>query len=155
MQCPKCGHQQDNTVECEACGVFFAKYQNRQQQTTHTVIHVERKRSYTLPIAGSIAAGVLIGAYFFHGSSPTPPASQTQVTKQQTIVSPVKSKPIPNKDDQSSQVVVLAPRNEIERARTATVFIKTKWGLGSGFFFTTNCRVLTNRHELAESGFGL
>jgi len=88
MQCPKCGHQQDNTVGCEACGIFFAKYQNRQQQTTHTVIHVERKRSYTWPIAGSIAAGVLIGAYFFHGPSATPPASQTQITKQQTIFSP-------------------------------------------------------------------
>ncbi len=37
-------------------------------------------------------------------------------------------------------------RNEIERARNATVFIKTPWGVGSGFFVDDDCRLLTNRH---------
>lgn len=27
MRCPKCHHQQKNTVECQACGVIFGKYQ--------------------------------------------------------------------------------------------------------------------------------
>ena len=27
MRCPKCNHQQNNTVECDICGVIFAKYQ--------------------------------------------------------------------------------------------------------------------------------
>ena len=26
MQCPKCGHIQANDIECEQCGIFFAKY---------------------------------------------------------------------------------------------------------------------------------
>jgi len=29
MQCPKCGHRQSNTQECEACGIIFAKYRQR------------------------------------------------------------------------------------------------------------------------------
>ena len=27
MKCPKCGYEQDNTVECESCGIFFKKYE--------------------------------------------------------------------------------------------------------------------------------
>ncbi len=38
------------------------------------------------------------------------------------------------------------PKNEIERARNATVLIKTTWGSGSGFFVSRDCRILTNKH---------
>jgi S1-C subfamily serine protease len=39
-----------------------------------------------------------------------------------------------------------APRNAIERARNATVFIETPWGMGSGFFASTSCDIVTNKH---------
>ena len=35
MRCPKCKHEQKNQLECEACGLIFARYrevQNRRQQ---------------------------------------------------------------------------------------------------------------------------
>jgi S1-C subfamily serine protease len=39
------------------------------------------------------------------------------------------------------------PRNDIERARNATVFIKTAWdSLGSGFIVNRDCWCVTNRH---------
>lgn len=38
------------------------------------------------------------------------------------------------------------PRNDIEKARNATVFVKTSWSLGSGFFINEDCSVVTNRH---------
>jgi len=43
-------------------------------------------------------------------------------------------------------------RNEIEVARNATVFIRTSWGLGSGFFVSNDCTIVTNRHvvKIAE-----
>lgn len=36
--------------------------------------------------------------------------------------------------------------NPLEQARNATVFIKTPWGSGSGFFVTANGYIVTNRH---------
>jgi serine protease Do len=38
------------------------------------------------------------------------------------------------------------PRSPIERARNATVVIKTRIGGGAGFFVSAGCDVLTNRH---------
>ncbi|MGB5706505.1 MAG: trypsin-like peptidase domain-containing protein, partial [Arenicellales bacterium] len=39
------------------------------------------------------------------------------------------------------------PRNPIEAARNATVFIQTDWGAqGSGFIVDKNCTVVTNKH---------
>lgn len=40
-------------------------------------------------------------------------------------------------------------RNDIERARNATVFIKTPTSVGSGFFLGSGCRILSNRHVVA------
>ena len=43
-------------------------------------------------------------------------------------------------------------RNAIETARNATVFIKTGWGLGSGFIVDDDCHVITNRHVVESDG---
>lgn len=151
MKCPKCGHQQTNTEECEACGIFFAKYKKLQQQTTQQVIHVERKRSYTLPIVISVVAGILIGAYFFQGSEDSAPTRPKQAATGQALSPDASAKQLARVDDQSAQSDNPAPRNEIERARSGTVFIQTEWGLGSGFFFSADCRILTNRHVIELS----
>ena len=43
-------------------------------------------------------------------------------------------------------------RNAIETARNATVFIKTGWGLGSGFIIDADCHVITSRHVVETDG---
>jgi S1-C subfamily serine protease len=43
-------------------------------------------------------------------------------------------------------------RNAIETARNATVFIKTGWGVGSGFIIDADCHVITNRHVVETDG---
>jgi S1-C subfamily serine protease len=43
-------------------------------------------------------------------------------------------------------------RNPIEAARNATVFIRTGWGLGSGFIIDQDCHVVTNRHVVETDG---
>jgi S1-C subfamily serine protease len=43
-------------------------------------------------------------------------------------------------------------QNPIEAARNATVFIKTEWGLGSGFIIDDDCHVITNRHVVETEG---
>ena len=62
MKCPKCGHEQVGTVECESCGIIFAKY--RQLQETQQ--EMPALRTSTTPskrppymIIG-IAAGVVL-----------------------------------------------------------------------------------------------
>ena len=47
-----------------------------------------------------------------------------------------------------------APRNDIERARNATVFIDSGFGTGSGFFIDHDCTIVTNKHvvELTFDG---
>lgn len=44
-----------------------------------------------------------------------------------------------------------APRNNVETARNATVFIDTGFGSGSGFFIGSQCTVVTNRHVIELS----
>jgi hypothetical protein len=34
MKCPKCGHEQENTVECQRCGIIFEKYKQAQARRT-------------------------------------------------------------------------------------------------------------------------
>lgn len=46
----------------------------------------------------------------------------------------------------------LPARNPIEAARNATVFIRTGWGLGSGFIIDEDCHVITNRHVVETDG---
>lgn len=54
----------------------------------------------------------------------------------------------PIKNSVSQKLELTHPlKNAIERARNATVFIQTDWGiLGSGYIADANCRVITNRH---------
>ena len=40
----------------------------------------------------------------------------------------------------------------VEAARSATVFIRTAWGLGSGFIIDADCHVVTNRHVVETDG---
>jgi S1-C subfamily serine protease len=42
--------------------------------------------------------------------------------------------------------------NPLAAARSATVFIKTGWGLGSGFIVDEHCHVITNRHVVETDG---
>ncbi len=43
------------------------------------------------------------------------------------------------------------PRNNVEAARNATVFIDTGFGTGSGFFINQDCLIVTNRHVIEMS----
>src|SRR5512139_362079 len=43
-----------------------------------------------------------------------------------------------------------SPRNEVEKARNATVAIQSPKGLGSGFFITEEGYILTSRHVIGD-----
>jgi serine protease Do len=86
--------------------------------------------------------------------SAQPPANRTLVVRvpQSATPSPVvSSQPAPvGPSPQPAQAT--GARNPIEAARNATVFIRTEWGLGSGFIIDDDCHVITNRHVVETDG---
>jgi S1-C subfamily serine protease len=45
-----------------------------------------------------------------------------------------------------------AARLPIEAARSATVFVRSGWGIGSGFIIDEQCHIITNRHVVETDG---
>ncbi len=170
MRCPKCNHQQNNTVECDICGVIFAKYQKildrKKEEEAQKTLPEEKagrgaeKTGLGLKLLQVFLLVVVVAAttYYFTGyksmsSSVQPPKEATPVaTKVQTtsVAEPpaapaqVRITNIPEPQQAFPQPAV-AKDNIIERARNATVSIETPLGTGSGFFVNTQ-NIVTNRH---------
>jgi serine protease Do len=149
MKCPKCGHKQENNQLCESCGIYFAKYQQHLDRMEQMRFDNQEKRSIA-PIAMVLGATALLaglGFAFVGGSDePAQPAMATTApTEAQTAGQARKDRStIASKLETSHK-----PRNHIERARNATVFIETSWGsLGSGFLVSDDCWCVTNSHVL-------
>ncbi|HTY50474.1 MAG TPA: trypsin-like peptidase domain-containing protein [Steroidobacteraceae bacterium] len=114
MQCPKCGHDQANTVQCEACGVYFAKLQQQ----------VARLRAASPPSAPARGLGL-------RGLALVVLLAGTAVYWYLRAHAPVRA---------GSDLAA------VQAARSATVFISTAWGFGSGFIIDDECHGITNRH---------
>jgi serine protease Do len=158
MICPKCSHEQHDTVKCAACGIYFAKLHPQQAVTAP-----KSPRPRAEPVQPGFSAGALAvtaivtAAVVFHftrqPSAPTPTASiQPDSTVMQSPAEPPNltqpaATPIP-----AQPAGALTARNPIEVARNATVFIRTGWGLGSGFIIDEECHVITNRHVVETDG---
>ncbi|MCU7960126.1 MAG: trypsin-like peptidase domain-containing protein [gamma proteobacterium symbiont of Bathyaustriella thionipta] len=151
MECPKCGHVQQNTERCASCGIFFAKHaqiQRRKEhlQTRRRQANASRNGALLKGMGGLLLVGVIA---FLLWPKADPDAGKV-----------VENTPVESKDSTASQQdsgsdlisginVSYAPRNPIETSRNATVFIKTAWGtLGSGFIVSADCNVITSRHVM-------
>ena len=156
MQCPKCGHTQSHGEECNACGIIFEKFLQVQarkrsdnleltEDTEKTITSPPKSRLSKLAIVCVCLAALSVPLYFAFvpdepsvpkaGPSPEPQADQRQTTAGQ------------DNGGLAEQLAKAVPaRNPIEKARNATVFIKSGIGIGSGFFINQACYILTNRH---------
>lgn len=155
MNCPKCGHQQTNNVECESCGIIFAKYIKYQQGGYSSDIP-RRKANSSMSSGTAFVIGVIVvvlGFMFFDTESNQPSTAASQIEpaldSNEEDIKP--SKKISGLNYVAQLEKNTNPNNNIERARTATVFIKSKIGTGSGFFISENCQIITNRHTLMPS----
>lgn len=166
MQCPKCGHTQSGGEECGACGIIFRKYvqiQARKRQadtgfteTVGTVTVPPEKNNLSKIILLGLSLVVLsVPLYLiFKSKGPSDPSLVSQAEHEQLNDG---TETPPSTDDQSKdglafQLEAAAPsRNPIEKARNATVFIKSGIGIGSGFFINRGCYILTNRHVVQIS----
>lgn len=173
MQCPSCGTKQTSTIECERCGIIFEKYALRQQRLADEKIALEeakQKKGSGTGIIIVLLIGLAVGggAFFYFGKSSTPVPSiavttpPPQNSPERVIATKNSTKQPPSRpsssrrsrEDTSLEGLALQlnesnPANTaIERARNATVFIKTSWGSGSGFFISDNGLIITNKHVL-------
>jgi len=154
MNCPKCGHEQGESSQCESCGIYFAKYEQLQARLQNSDSQPEQaRRSYLLPAAGVAALAAVIGTFIVLGGDddsalPSAQASVEAGSVQASAgsVSASGSPDYPLRDLATELAQNLPPRNAVEAARNATVYVEAPWGLGSGFFVTEQCHIVTNSH---------
>ena len=152
MQCPGCGNKQNSNIECERCGIIFKKYALRQQRLADVASAKQEQDAKKKKSLSGLTVGLIVGltiggaAFFYFGKSPKtipPPTNITAAPTQQNRSSepnrqrvPTKQKPTAyaplqqNKDNAleglAAQLNESHPANTaIEKARNATVFIKT------------------------------
>jgi len=154
MRCPKCNHEQKNTVECDVCGVIFSRYQKiqeRKKEEAALQTGSEGKPGIGAKLLQVLLLVVVVAAttYYFtaYKAAPPPvaPSAAAPVEKKATVEVTVVAPSSPPKE------ISVRPEEEIkgnsvERARNATVSIETPWGTtGSGFFINKNY-IVTNKH---------
>ena len=166
MDCPKCGHQQADTIKCASCGIYFAKFAEQQARLAS---RPRERMQHVPPGAGSgwgaitltaIVSVVLVWGLMRGrtpaGAAPTAPARPAAERTSRGPEAPAPSAMASSARELSGLEAQLArtfpARNAIESARNATVFIKTGWGMGSGFIIDGDCHVITNRHVVETDG---
>jgi len=169
MKCPKCGLEQAQSEVCRSCGIVFAKFAERQallrepsppSYENAAPQPVARKNSLSLLIIAVLAltVGLLAGKLYFgapkQAPSPTPAVASRQEPSSVFAAAPVpepqqiqaREGAVSPPSAAASEADSLPPANPILAARSATVFIKTPWGQGSGFIVDEQGHIVTNRH---------
>jgi serine protease Do len=150
MDCPKCGHPQADTIKCASCGVYFAKLAPRVAAAAPVIQPEDAPRGFS--IGALVLAAIATGAVVYYLMRSTH-AGHVPAAGAAGLPAPAQT------DPDSSAAAAVAPGstavnavNAVEAARRATVFIRTAWGLGSGFIIDADCHVVTNRHVVETDG---
>ncbi len=152
IRCPKCAHEQKGRVECDACGLIFARYERHRerQKEIEAAGGADRGSSGAGVKILGIAVLMLLTAgltYWFirpAGPNESPAPSVAVVPQPAPAQAPLAEKrPVASKA--AVQPQVQGSGSSLEQARNATVSIETPWGTGSGFFVNKNF-IVTNRH---------
>jgi len=167
MDCPKCGHTQDDAVQCAACGIYFDKFRQRQTLAARAARADARQPAAAGFGPGALVVTALASAalvwFFLHrhaaesaGTAAAPAATAIVMTPAGAPAAAQSAAPgHPGRElhGLEAQLASSAPaRNVIESARNATVVIRTGWGFGSGFIVDAECHVITNRHVVDTNG---
>jgi S1-C subfamily serine protease len=156
IRCPKCSHEQDNQLVCEACGLIFRKYQEAQERVRvlkETAVEVKPAGSPMMPRAALVIVLAVVAAaaiyYFTSGGKKEQPLSSVfPIVAGAPAGGNVIASGEGNTGQDPSREVKVVPGTPIDNARNATVSIEAPWGKGSGFFITENI-IVTNKHVIA------
>jgi S1-C subfamily serine protease len=156
MRCPKCQNEQINSLECEACGVIFAKYRQVEARKKAEIAAREEKKAKSRSGLKLVQAFVLVvvvaaSTYYFTGYRSQQGDGEKPVQAfSADVAQPEESRSRVAEVDVKSKTVeqgLPMQHNVIERATKSTVSIETPWGTGSGFFVNENY-IVTNRHVI-------
>ncbi|HTY94934.1 MAG TPA: trypsin-like peptidase domain-containing protein [Steroidobacteraceae bacterium] len=150
MDCPKCGHAQSDTVKCESCGVYFAKLAPSAPPARTVRTPVEPVRGFGFGALALVAVFAAGSVYYLmrgpHSERPSAPPAAVIGPDRPAQVLPAIAGAAPAAHAAESAV------DAVEAARSATVFIRTGWGFGSGFIIDADCHAVTNRHVVETDG---
>ncbi len=160
MQCPHCGFDQEKSDMCQACGLVFAKYAQRQERLQQgeavaaPTARGGRGKTWLL-IGVAMIVGLAAGGMLRGQKASAPAVSESALQGEQGMTplpgESVDPAPLPELAKESvppfvERAAAQPNSSPIERARNATVYIRTPWGSGSGFFVDDLGRIVTNRH---------
>lgn len=153
MKCPKCGTEQADAAQCASCGIYVEKFEAYIAQKTvgRRAYARETERTSPAKLGVFVASSVVLAVLGWFGlgrerSETEPPVAASPVAAMGAASTSSSVAPIAG-SLRARLDASHPPKNEIERARNATVFIQTEWGAsGSGFIVDSDCRVITNRH---------
>lgn len=167
FNCPRCAYEQERKDVCSNCSINISRFEAEQSAERESSkkrsdeirrriaqSRQDRKNASSFPIAYAlIGVGVLFALVFLFSPNDEQGEVNTVVIIEEddelTVTSKVIGKHVTKKNDQLAKRLEAKypPKNAIEKARNATVFIQTSWGtLGSGFIINDECAVITNRH---------
>ena len=112
----------------------------------------------SLVVTALVTAAIVVGWMREHpaatpAGSPGAPSHAETAIAVATSSAPAPVEPVFAASGLEAQLARAYPaRNALEAARNATVFIKTGWGMGSGFIVDEDCHVITNRHVVDTDG---
>ena len=166
MDCPKCGHSQADTVKCASCGIYFAKFAQQQallaSPSREDAPHEGPPSGFRWgAIALTAIASVVLAWTLMRARTPASAAPRVAAPPETGLARDGAEAAAPRAGAAAghelsgleAQVARTFPaRNAIESARNATVFIRTGWGMGSGFIIDADCHVITNRHVVETDG---
>ncbi len=141
-------------VECEACGLIFAKYEHFQERQKER--RAQRKNTTEKSASGlklsQVFLLILVTAgitYYFLGNKEQPAVSQAPIATTSSFQEDVvEEKPVIQQreyHEPRQEMTRVVKGTPIEQARNATVSIETPWGTGSGFFISEQF-IVTNKH---------
>jgi serine protease Do len=152
MQCPKCLKEQSSQTECIYCGIIFEKYQKQLPRIDRDKLQPpeqEKSSNWLWYCVAGVISIAAIAYYAAHNKESTTPHTATEHAVNATA-STVNTDAGSNSDMGSIKNKLLAnspPKNSVEQARNATVYLETSWGSsGSGFFVDDRCHIVTNSH---------
>jgi serine protease Do len=166
MICPKCSREQDDTTQCSECGIYFAKFRPQPVSSKRPPprgLRAAPAESGIGPGALIITALITAATVFNFMRRPATPTSVPPPLASWTAPGPQVALPVaaenvtaangaPSLAARTAAIDARQARNPIEAARSATVLIRTGWGLGSGFIIDDECHVITNRHVVETDG---
>ena len=166
MKCPKCGHSQESGLECAACGIVFAKVlpppappippvPGRSAAAPRRQAPAEPGVGFGAVVLTALLTGLIVFAVVRQrpavapgaAAAPRGPAAAPAATP-----AAAPSPPIVDAGAPPAAAMGRAAHKPIEAARSATVFVKSGWGIGSGFIIDEQCHVITNRHVVETDG---